>query len=68
MIQLGNLAIVAAKHKDCMLQIYDKEVTVYIGQGPDRESITSKTDDDERIRKIIAYLNYGKNLIMEVSR
>ena len=33
MKQLGNLAVVAAKHKDCMLQIYDNEVTVHTGQG-----------------------------------
>ena len=31
MMQLGNLAIVAANHKDCMLQIYDNEVTVHTG-------------------------------------
>ena len=29
MMQLGNLAIVAANHKDCMLQIYDNEVIVH---------------------------------------
>ena len=27
MMQLGNLAIVASNHKDCMLQIYDNKVT-----------------------------------------
>ena len=68
MKELGNLAIVASKKKDCMLQIYDNEVTVYVGHGPDRESITSEVNDDERIRKIIAYLNYGSKLIMEVSK
>ena len=29
MMQLCNLAIVAAKYEDCMLQIYDNEVTVH---------------------------------------
>ena len=50
MMQLGNLAIVAANHNNCMLQIYDNEVTVYVGHGPDRESITSKVNDDEPAR------------------
>ena len=40
MMQLGNLAIVAANHKDCMLQIYDNEVTVHTGQGTERKSIS----------------------------
>lgn len=38
MMQLGNLAIVAANHKDCMLQIYNNEVTVHTGQGTERKN------------------------------
>ena len=39
MMQLGNLAIVAAKHKDCMLQIFDNGVSVHTGTGNERKTI-----------------------------
>ena len=62
MMQLGNLAIVAVKHKDCMLQIYDNEVTLHKGQGMERKSISCKVDDNEYINKIIANLNFGTEI------
>ena len=62
MMQLGNLAIVAAKHKDCMLQIYDNEVTVHTGQGTERKSISCKVNDNEYINRIIAKLNFGTEM------
>jgi len=57
--QLGNLAVVVAKHKDCMLQIYDEEATVHTGSGTERKSFSCNVWDDERINKIIAHLNFG---------
>ena len=62
MMQLGNLAIVAAKHNDCMLQIYDNEVILHSGQGTERKSISCKVDDNEYINKIIANLNFGTEI------
>ena len=38
MMQLGNLAIVAANHKDCRLQIYNNEVTVQNRQETERKN------------------------------
>ena len=66
MMQLGNLAIVAANHKDCMLQIYDNEVTIYTGHGTERKSISCNIRDDEYINKIIAHLNFGTEIKTEV--
>lgn len=61
-MQLGNLAIVAARNKECMLQIYDNEVTVHTGQGTERKSISCNVNDNEYINKIIAYLNFGTEM------
>lgn len=65
MMQLGNLAIVAAKHKDCMLQIYDNKVTLHTGQGTERKSISCNVNDNEYVDKIIAYLNYATKIETE---
>lgn len=62
MKQLGNLALVVAKHKDCMLQIYDEEATVHTGRGTERRSFSCNVWDDERINKIIAHLNFGTEI------
>ena len=62
MKQLGNLAIVVAKHKGCMLQIYDEEATVHTGCGTERKSFSCNVWDDERISKIIAHLNFGTEI------
>ena len=62
MKQLGNLAEVVAKHKDCMLQIYDEEATVHTGHGTERKSFSCNVWDDERINKIIAHLNFGTDV------
>lgn len=59
MKQLGNLAVVVAKHKDCMLQIYNDEATVYTGQGNERRSYSTSVWDDEKIKGIIWCLNFG---------
>ncbi len=62
MLQLGNLAIVAAGHKNCLLQIYNEEVTVFVGEGSDRKSMSCKYNDDAYINKMIAYLNFGTEI------
>lgn len=66
MMQLGNLAIVAANHKDCMPQIYYNEVTIHTGQGTERKTISCDVRDNDYINKIIAYLNFGTEIKTEV--
>ncbi len=62
MKQLGNLAIVVANHKDCLLQIYDESATVFVGQGSERRNYSCNVWDDEYINKIIAFLNFGTEI------
>lgn len=59
MKQLGNLAVVVAKHPECMLQIYQGEATVHTGSGTERRSLSCNVWDDDAISKIIAHLNFG---------
>ena len=66
MMQLGNLAIVAANHKDCMLQIYDNEVTVHTGQGTERKTISYDVRDNDYINKIISCINFRTEIKTEV--
>ena len=61
-MQLGNLAIVAARNKECMLQVYNGEVTVHTGYGNERRSISCDVNDNDSINKIIAYLNFGTEI------
>ena len=68
MMQLGNLAIVAANHNNCLLQIYDNEVTVHTGQGTERRSLSCNVNDNDGINKIIAYLNFGTEFKQEEKR
>ena len=68
MMLLGNLAIEVAKHKACMIQNYDGDVTVYTGQGSERKSLSCGIDDNENINKIIVYLNSEIELKQEVKR
>ena len=62
MKQLGNLAIVAASHTDCMLQIFDEQVTVHTGEGNDRKSYTCNVWDDRRISEIVRIINFGEEI------
>ena len=60
MKQLGNLAIVAARHKECLLQIHNGRVTLFVGQGSQRRSISCDVWDDVYIEQIIKVLNFGE--------
>ena len=68
MMQLGNLAIAAANHNNCMLQIYDNEVTVHTGHGTERRALSCSVNDNDSINKIIAYLNFGTEFKQEEKR
>lgn len=49
MKQLGNLAVVCAQRPDVLMQIYGSEVSVHVGEGPERAVLSTKWDDDETI-------------------
>jgi hypothetical protein len=57
--QLGNLAIVCAQRRDIIMQILNGQVTVHVGQGPDRISFAVDWKDDEKILMLIIELNHG---------
>ena len=60
MKQLGNLAVVCAHRPDVLMQIYGSEVSVHVGEGPERAVLSTKWDDDETIQSIIRELNFGR--------
>ena len=67
MKQLGNLAIVCAKRSDVLMQIQGSKVSVFVGQGPQREALHTRWDDDKKISDMIRELNYGKYRTREVA-
>lgn len=60
MKQLGNLAVVCAQRPDVLMQIYGNEVSVHVGEGPERAVLSTKWDDDKTIQGIIRELNFGR--------
>ena len=61
MKQLGNLAVVCAQRPDVLMQIYGNEVSVHVGEGPERAVLSTKWDDDKTIQSIIRELNFGRS-------
>lgn len=59
MRKICHLPLVANKHKDCLMQIYNGEVTIHTGVGNERTSVTCGIFEDDVIECIIDYLNYG---------
>lgn len=60
MKQLGNLAVVCAQRPDVLMQIYGNEVSVHVGEGPERAVLSTKWDDDKTIQSIIRELNFRR--------
>lgn len=60
MKQLGNLAIVCAQRQSTLLQIQNGMVSVFVGEGPDRDVLSTRWDNDTEIEHIIHELNFGK--------
>ena len=63
MKQLGNLAIVVANHPEIMMQIYDEDISVHIGAGTERKTLSCNIWDDDYINKIIAFINFGSEIV-----
>ena len=59
MKQLGNLALVCARRPEVLLQLYNGQVTVHVGQGLERAMLCAAWDDDAQICRIIHALNFG---------
>ena len=62
MKKLGNLAIVVANHPKAMMQIYNGDVSIHVGEGTERKTISCIVWDDCYIDAIIAHLNFGTEL------
>ena len=60
MRQLGNLAIVCAQRSELLMMVHDNAVTVCVGTGPARRTLTASWNDDAEISRIIAALNFGE--------
>ena len=60
MKQLGNLSIVCAQRTDVLMQIYGGQVSVHVGEGPERTSLFAAWDDDEVMQRIILDLKLGR--------
>lgn len=60
MKQLGNLAIVCAKHPEVLMQLYGGQVSVHVGAGPDRAALHTQWDNDAEIGNIVYELNFGR--------
>lgn len=65
MKQLGNLSIVCAQCTDVLMQIYGGQMSVHVGEGPERTSLFAAWGDDEVIQRIIHELNFGRYAIKE---
>ena len=52
--------MVCAQRPDVLMQIYGSEVSVHVGEGPERAVFSTKWDDDEAIQHIIRELNFGR--------
>ena len=46
-----------------MKYLVENEVTLHTGQGAERKYISCKANDNEKINKIIAYLNFGTEIV-----
>lgn len=60
MKQIGNLAVICAQRNDVLMQIYGARVSVYVGEGPERECVCLDWNDDVVILDLIRDLNFGK--------
>ena len=41
MKQIGNLAIVCAQRPDVLMQIYGGTVSIHVGEGPERATLST---------------------------
>ena len=68
MKQIGNLVIACTKRKDVLFQLLNEQVTVYVGQGPDRTFMSAHWANNAKINEMIYELNFGKYAETEIRR
>ena len=61
MKQLGNLSIVCAQRTDVLMQIYGGQVSVHVGEGPERTSLCAlpgfvDSKNEEKTERNAGYL------------
>ena len=56
MKQIGNLAIVCAQRPDVLMQIYGGTVSIHVGEGPERATLSTAWEDDDTIQDMIREL------------
>lgn len=49
-----------AKRGDILLQIYDGFICVYVGEGPERASMTARCGDEQALGHYLQELTTGK--------
>ncbi len=59
MKQLGNLAVVCARRPEVLMSVFNGNVIISLGDGPDRKILTAPWNDDEKINRLIYELNFG---------
>ena len=67
MKQIGNLAIVCAQRPDVLMQIYGGTVSIHVGEGPERATLSTAWEDDDTIQDMIRELNFGRYAALEVT-
>ena len=60
MKQLGNLALVCARRPEVLMQLHEGEVSVHVGEGPERTVFYAAWNNDAAINHIIHELNFGR--------
>ncbi len=60
MKQLGNLAIVCAQRPEVLMTVFNGNVNICLGNGPDRKILTVPWNSDAEISRIVYELNFGK--------
>lgn len=60
MKQIRNLAVICAQRNDVLMQIYGARVSVYVGEGSERECVCLDWNNDDVILDLIRDLNFGK--------
>jgi len=58
--EIGNLAIICAGRKNTLLQVIEGTITIHVGCGPNKETLTAAWHDDTTIREFIMELNHGR--------
>jgi len=59
MKQLGNLAMVCAWRPEVLMTVFNGNVNICLGNGPDRKILTVPWNNDEKISDLIYELNFG---------